>query len=213
MAGTKILHATDECDGKFNTTDLGCDTTRIYHDMESRLTFLTSSDPAFLAEMKLYWPGANLDYNWFWSHEWTKHGTCHSQIDPVCYGTRYTKDREVIDYFKTALKLRSRYDIYKIFAKNGIFPSKTKAYTRSQLNQALKNELGFPGGIQCVFNGTSPTTANGNTYFLSEVWVYMLNLPNMEFKTASPDLITFGKGAFQSCPADKPIYYWPNDFN
>jgi hypothetical protein len=42
--------------------------------------------------------------NRFWSHEWTKHGTCVSTLRPTCYGTSYKKYQDVVEYFEVKLR-------------------------------------------------------------------------------------------------------------
>ncbi|KAJ3411107.1 ribonuclease T2-like [Chytridiales sp. JEL 0842] len=196
----------DYCNGAYNTTDAGCDPSRAYHDLQPRLeSLLSHTDPAFLTSLKTYWQAANGDSNWMWSHEWTKHGTCHSQINPECYGDSYTPNKDVLDYFRVSMLLREQINVFKIFAKNGIVPSKQKTYTRAELNAALEKSMGFKGGMQCVTNDKGDS-------FLSEVWVYLLNLPGLAFQLASPALVTVGNGAFESCPGgDTGVYFWPNE--
>ena len=53
--------------------------------------------------MDEYWKGINGDEH-LWQHEWSKHGTCVSTLEPKCY-TDYQSTQEVVDYFQTAVKL------------------------------------------------------------------------------------------------------------
>lgn len=55
--------------------------------------------------MNNHWKGINGDEH-LWQHEWSKHGTCVSTLEPDCY-VNYTTTQEVVHYFQTAV------DVYK----------------------------------------------------------------------------------------------------
>ncbi|KAJ1674972.1 hypothetical protein EV182_002189 [Spiromyces aspiralis] len=136
----------DRCDGTYNG-NRGCDPSRSYSNIADIIRGL---DSQLYADMKTYWPSSKGDDNWFWEHEWTKHGTCVTTLNPSCYaeGT-YTKHKEVIDYFRKALELRSQYDIYTALEKHGIVPTLNKTYDIKHFKDAIKAEYGAEATLSC----------------------------------------------------------------
>jgi ribonuclease T2 len=64
-----------------------------------------------LEYMNIYWKGINGDES-LWMHEWAKHGTCVSTLEPKCYGHRYKETEEVVDYFAKAVEVFQTLDTY-----------------------------------------------------------------------------------------------------
>jgi len=51
--------------------------------------------------MNKYWKNnAGTDES-FWEHEWNKHGTCISTLEPGCYND-YKAQEEVVDFFSNS---------------------------------------------------------------------------------------------------------------
>lgn len=75
----------------------------------------------------------------FWSHEWSKHGTCASE---------YYSMRSQYDFFSTVLDIKFHTPLYQMLATKGIVPSNSKTYTLSQINDAL-GSFGYEGVIFC----------------------------------------------------------------
>ncbi|KAI9330562.1 ribonuclease T2-like protein [Zopfochytrium polystomum] len=196
----------DNCDGSYNSSELGCDPNRVYNDLETRIKDL--EDETLLSKMYKYWLSGNKDYNWFWSHEWTKHATCFSPIDPKCYGADYTTKVDIKDYFSISVKLMEHFNLYKIFADAGVVPSYTTTYYRANFSNALTAATGYRGGIQCVKDAKS-------NYYVSEVYIYMYSLPDFDFEVVSPDVVNYTDSTgkinrdFQSCPDNVQIIYAP----
>jgi len=129
------------------TGENGCDSARQYSDIEALL------EPALLADMNKYWPTKFSDNNDFWAHEWGKHGTCVTTLNPECFkqSPTYRKGMEVNNYFKASLQLRQKYELYRVLKKNGIVATldKSRWRTTDEVSAAIKREYGVDVQIKC----------------------------------------------------------------
>ncbi|KAI9774065.1 MAG: ribonuclease T2-like [Geoglossum simile] len=99
--------------------------------------------------MSEYWkPNSGTDDH-FWAHEWSKHGTCVSTMQPKCYGYKYERGEEVPAYFQKAVDLFKGLDTYQFLEAAGITPSETSQYTCSQVEAAIKDATGFDATVMC----------------------------------------------------------------
>ncbi|EHL02874.1 putative Ribonuclease T2-like protein [Glarea lozoyensis 74030] len=145
-----------------------------------------------LTYMSKYWKDYQGNDESFWEHEWDKHGTCISTLEPSCYNG-YTGQEEVVDYFEKAVSLFQGLDSYKFLAAAGILPSTTVTYTSAQIQSALTAAHGFPVTIGC----------SGGA--LDEIWYHFDvrgSVQTGEFVATSPD------GSKSSC-ADTGVKYLP----
>ncbi|KAG0044727.1 ribonuclease T2-like [Gryganskiella cystojenkinii] len=129
----------------------GCDDDRVYFDVEDRLErYLNKIDKTdgFMDQMKKYWPSNKKDNNCFWSHEWIKHGTCVSTLDPSCQSNP-VEDQDVYDYFSKVLELRSQYDLYRALAAKKIFPSQSRRFKTAAIRAAIKEQFDVEPGLYC----------------------------------------------------------------
>lgn len=99
----------DHCDG---TYDANCDTSREYTNITQILKSYGKTD--LLSYMDTYWKDYQGNDESFWEHEWAKHGTCISTLKPSCYGSSYTPQQEVVDYFQQAVTLFKTLDSYTV---------------------------------------------------------------------------------------------------
>ncbi|KAJ3273025.1 ribonuclease T2-like [Blyttiomyces sp. JEL0837] len=190
----------DNCDGSYNTSAFGCDPTRIYEDVQTRLTTL---NPSYLPQISTQWIAANGDTNWFWSHEWTKHATCFSTVNPSCYGSMYTKDKDIVDFFGAAFGLFQKYGVYEILAGAGILPDARVGYQLNDMNAAFSVALqGNVPAFQCVKD-------KGGKQYVVEAWTYFYNTPGLGFIPAST-AVKSAIGYSSNCNAALPVYYLPN---
>lgn len=169
----------DHCDG---TYDSSCDPSRAYTDITS---ILSSMAPDTLSYMQTYWKDYQGNDESFWEHEWSKHGTCISTLNPSCY-TNYQRGEEAADFFTKAVSLFKALPTYDWLAAAGITPSNTATYTADQIQSALQAQFGKAVIIGC------------SSGVLDEVW-YGYNVRGSiqtgSFEAADPD------GTKSSCPA------------
>ncbi|CAG8972130.1 hypothetical protein HYALB_00008135 [Hymenoscyphus albidus] len=177
----------DRCDG---TYDANCDASREYSNITQILQSYGKTD--LLAYMGKYWKDYQGNDESFWEHEWDKHGTCISTLEPSCYNG-YKGQEEVVDYFEKAVSLFAGLDTYAFLEAASIIPSTTATYTFTQIQDALTAAHGFPVTISCKGGA------------LDEVWYHYNvrgNVQTGDFVPTSPD------GSKSSCP-DNGIKYLP----
>lgn len=64
--------------------------------------------------MNVYWKDYRGDDESLWKHEWDKHGTCISTLEPSCY-SGYTRYEEMVDYFEKAVELFRGLNTYQVW--------------------------------------------------------------------------------------------------
>ncbi|KAI5361631.1 Putative ribonuclease T2 [Septoria linicola] len=134
----------DNCDG---TYEANCDDRRAYTNITQILNAAGKQD--LVSYMNTYWQSNSGSAETFWEHEWSKHGTCISTLDPDCY-TSYQPTEEVPDFFQKVVDTFKTLPTYDWLAEAGITPSTSTTYTLSQLQQALaKNHGGKTPYIGC----------------------------------------------------------------
>ncbi|XP_010552574.1 PREDICTED: ribonuclease 3-like [Tarenaya hassleriana] len=92
-----------------------------------------------LSNMQTEWPTLSCPSNdgvKFWTHEWTKHGTCaESELDQH-------------DYFHAALKLKQKANLLHALSNAGIKPN-DEFYGLREIKKAIEEAIGFTPGIEC----------------------------------------------------------------
>jgi ribonuclease T2 len=95
-----------------------------------------------LPELNAFWPSLNGPSDSFWSHEYTKHGTCAEDVYPTEH-----------DFFAGALALLAKYNATEALATAGIVPSNTKGFTMPALKQAFSTAYGGAPMVTCNSQG------------------------------------------------------------
>jgi hypothetical protein len=105
---TNRLARPDHCNGGF---DQFCDNKRSYNNISLILVDAGRGD--LLDYMKEYWKDYKGDDESLYSHEFSKHGTCVSTLEPKCY-TDYYPQEEVVDYFNKTVEIFQRLPSYEV---------------------------------------------------------------------------------------------------
>lgn len=95
-----------------------------------------------IGELDTYWPTLMQGNNeHFWSHEWSKHGTCCGQEPSL--------DSQ-LKFFNTTVQLRKKFDFVKAFAAKGIQPGSGTSYQPQQLLDAGREAFGAEPLLGCM---------------------------------------------------------------
>ncbi|GAM86445.1 hypothetical protein ANO11243_044590 [Dothideomycetidae sp. 11243] len=135
----------DNCDGGYPQN---CDASRAYTNISCILAAGGEKGQTALSFMQTYWKDENGGDESFWEHEWAKHGTCYSTLQPSCYAD-YTPFEEVIDFFSQTTTLFQSLPTYKWLADAGITPSSSQKYSTSDVLAALQQPRGVSASISC----------------------------------------------------------------
>jgi ribonuclease T2 len=76
----------------------------------------------------------------FWSHEYTKHGTCAEQLPQFA---------DELMYFTGALQALATNNVTHALAAAGIVPSASASYALGNISAALVDGVGATGGLAC----------------------------------------------------------------
>ncbi|KAF5096835.1 hypothetical protein D0Z00_002636 [Geotrichum galactomycetum] len=127
-----------------------------------------------------------------WLHEFNKHGTCMSTVNPSCYAATAEKYRYVGDFFNRVVELQEQLPTYDILAQAGIVPTTAKKYKTADLEAALsKHANGKTVRLGCTDGA------------LQEVWYYF----KLKGAVATGSFVYENSDSSSSCPDE--LYYVP----
>lgn len=161
----------DYCDGSFPAE---CDSERAYTNITDILTAFGADDT--LSAMQRLWKDYQGDDESFWQHEWGKHGTCVSTLEPRCYDN-YEPTQELVPYFARAVDLHTKHPTHEWLSAAGITPSESETYELSKIQSVLSGKHGAEVTLGC----------DGEA--LNEVWYHFNvkgSLQEGEFAAAEP---------------------------
>ncbi|TIC21883.1 hypothetical protein E3Q12_03078 [Wallemia mellicola] len=154
---------------------------------------LTAGETELYNEMNEFWLDNRGHNDYFWQHEYNKHGTCYSTLKPSCRTDNGTSVNVLVDYFKKIVETYKGLPTYRFLEKKGIVPSSTRKYKFADIKRALKEEFGHEPTIHCDGGGDK----------IHEVW-YSYNLVG---PLLSGKLIPREPAARDNCKSD--VYYLP----
>jgi ribonuclease T2 len=82
--------------------------------------------------MQKYWKAYDGNDEGFWEHEWSKHGTCISTLEPSCYN-RYSAQEEVVDFFQKAVDMFEGLDSYNV----GSLGSESNGWKKAEIDAVI----------------------------------------------------------------------------
>ncbi|EOA89884.1 uncharacterized protein SETTUDRAFT_167610 [Exserohilum turcica Et28A] len=182
----------DRCDG---TYDANCDSSRSYSNISAILNSFGATE--LLSYMSTYWKDYQGHDESFWYHEWAKHGTCISTLDPECY-TDHKPTEEVVDFFQKTVDLFKTLPSYQWLSDAGIVPSTSQTYTFDAIQQAIKAK-----------RPDVDVTLGCRSGALNEIWYHFDvrgSIQTGEFVPSNPD------GTKSTCPKSG-IKYLPKHGN
>lgn len=180
----------DNCDGSY---DASCDSERDYTNITQILQ--RGGGQQALDVMSHYWKDQRGNDEKFWQHEWGKHGTCISTLEPKCFGESYTPQSEVVAFFNRTVDLFQSLPTYKWLAEADppIVPSTSVTYTLAQLQAVANKHFGQDAVWNC------------RGHSLNEVWWHFNTVGTVskgQFVAAKP------VGPLSTCPRSG-IQYFP----
>lgn len=95
-----------------------------------------------------------------WEHEYNKHGTCMTTLQPLCYEGNYQQYQTAYDFYRRVVEVWDKLPTYQFLAQEGIYPNATRKYNLTDVENALKKYHGGSVYVGCVGD------------VISEIWYY-----------------------------------------
>lgn len=122
----------DKCLGGFNQF---CNPSWEISDVPGILKDL--GEDKLLKKMQKNWLNLYGNDASLWEHEFNKHGTCMSTVNPSCYPKDAPQYQYVADFYRSAVGLWETLPSFDFLADAGIYPSEEDTWTVEQWNTAL----------------------------------------------------------------------------
>ncbi|KAG8965753.1 ribonuclease T2-like [Tulasnella sp. 419] len=143
-----LTHSTGQLSSSGQVTfPQDCDESRNYPSAKEVLKANNKSE--LITFMDKYWLSNKNDNEGLWEHEWNKHGTCMSTLEPGCLPPSSKKGADAALYFQRAVDLFKASDTYSFLAEAGIRPDSRKQFSLEEITQAIKAKHGATPALDC----------------------------------------------------------------
>jgi len=162
----------------------------------SKVQFNKTEIESILDQLNIYWYEINekKDGTYFWTHEWTKHGSCAKEVEE--FSTE-------LKYFQKGLELRNEFDLYSILKDGGIIPQASRGYLVSEISNVIEAAVGAKPYIQCLLTKESGGTVD---HLLAvELCLDKNSLKPVDCKTKSKTHVNLSGVA--PCPDEHMVQY------
>ncbi|KAH8085381.1 ribonuclease T2-like protein [Filobasidium floriforme] len=176
----------DNCDGSYESY---CDPARELQNVTAVIE--ASGDQELLGYMNALWKSNTGDDESFWEHEFNKHGTCLSTLEPKCFNN-FQPQQDAVSYFRKTVATHKTLLTYETLASAGILPSLTQTYTLEQVQGALEKQHG--GGVNVNCDGS----------VFEEVWYHYVSQGSIADGNLVPAPLV---GSKSTCPSTGIKYY------
>lgn len=112
-------------------------------------------------KMQQVWVSNSGSASSLWEHEYNKHGTCMTTIQPRCYTGEYQQYQTAYDFYRKVVEVWDSLPTYQFLENAGITPTLDKTYSLSDVQAALSQAHGAQVYVGC-----------SNTDAISEIWYY-----------------------------------------
>lgn len=162
-----------------------------------------------MPQMRKWWPDllhpAPSPATSFWKHEWTKHGTCAAQLEPM--------DTEH-KYFSKTLDLYHKLDLDGMLRSHNILPSETY-YSLDDIEGAISSYYKVKPKIQCVHPAMGEQVqVLGQIEICFDTEFSLMDCHKAERDQRHPsntlNLHPYGDTGFKVCDRSMKIYYPAN---
>ncbi|KAI0085048.1 ribonuclease T2-like protein [Irpex rosettiformis] len=178
----------DHCDG---TYDLFCASGREVQNITEILK--SKGENRLLEWMGEYWKDNTGNDESFWEHEFNKHATCISTLEPQCI-RNYQPGDDVVIFIKRTISLFQLLPTHLFLAAHGITPSTTKQYKLVDIQNVIVSTTGKKPTIGC--DGPGKT-------FLHEMWYHYVT------RGSVIDGLFLHTDADSTDSCADTVWYWP----
>lgn len=117
---------------------------------DARKVLEEAGENELIKEMERIWKDLSGTDSDLWLHEFNKHGTCMSTLNPKCYSDGSDEHRNAVDYYRTTVELFKSLPTYEWLSDAGIAPSDNETFSVDEFSSALTQNLEGDEAVDAV---------------------------------------------------------------